>query len=155
MSTIEFDAFDYQADQSFRSAHYRFEGSTEEGWQIARDGVGRAAARSRLPRPARAAVRGVLDRSRAALPAVPVAAGHRPTKWSPATNRATVTSSRSTRRNRARGMAGECAFCAAGLPTHCPDRVTLGIDALARRLRAVDPCAGRRVPAGAARSPGP
>ena len=37
MSTFEFDAFDYQADQSFTRARYRFEGSPENGWHIDRD----------------------------------------------------------------------------------------------------------------------
>jgi len=39
MTTIEFEAFDYQADQSFSPGHYLLTGTTEQGWLVQRDGA--------------------------------------------------------------------------------------------------------------------
>lgn len=129
MSTIEFDAFDYQADQSFRSAHYRFEGSTEEGWQIARDGadVLQLGAGYRALRVRQCGVCST-DLARHFLPfPLPQVIGHEVVASDEQGHRYVVEINAS---HRARGIAEACPFCAAGLPTHCPDRVTLGIDAL-------------------------
>ena len=39
MSSLEFDAYDYQADQSFTPAYYLLEGSADDGWRVSRDGA--------------------------------------------------------------------------------------------------------------------
>ena len=129
MTTIAFDAFDYQSDQSFRSAHYQLDGSTAAGWTVARDGstVLELGPGYRALRVRQCGVCST-DLARHFLPfPLPQVIGHEVVAVDASGQRYVVEINAS---HTARGVASECAFCAAGLPTHCPDRVTLGIDAL-------------------------
>lgn len=129
MTTVEFDAFDYCADQSFAKARYRLKGSTERGFEVERDGQ---VALELGPgyRALRVKQCGVCstDLARHFLPfPLPQVIGHEVVALDENGQRFVVEINAS---HDARGVAHDCAFCSAGLPTHCPDRVTLGIDAL-------------------------
>ncbi|MFK7740875.1 MAG: alcohol dehydrogenase catalytic domain-containing protein [Planctomycetota bacterium] len=132
MTAIEFDAYDYCADQSFQIARYRLEGDERSGWRVARDGThllelgpGYRALRVRQC--------GVCstDLARHFLPfELPQVIGHEVLTIDAAGRRFVVEINAS---HAARGLAGEsaaCPFCSRGLATHCPERVTLGIDRL-------------------------
>jgi threonine dehydrogenase-like Zn-dependent dehydrogenase len=129
VTTIAFDAFDYQADQTFASARYELQGSTAAGWSISRDGklVLELGPGYRALRVRQCGVCST-DLARHFLPfPLPQVIGHEVVAVDPEGQRFVVEINAS---HTARGVAHRCAFCAAGLPTHCPDRVTLGIDAL-------------------------
>lgn len=129
MTTIGFDAYDYHADQSFAPARYLLDGSPERGWRVERDGAlilelgpGYRALRVRQC--------GVCstDLARHFLPfPLPQVIGHEVVAVDDDGRRYVVEINAS---HAARGVASDCPFCAAGLETHCPERVTLGIDAL-------------------------
>lgn len=126
MPTIEFEALDYRADQTFAPARYRYDGDEQTGWRIDRDGVlllelGKG---FRLLRVASCGVCST-DLARHFLPfPLPQVIGHEVVARSDNGTRYVVEINAS---HAARGVADECAFCRAGLPTHCPSRVTLGI----------------------------
>lgn len=128
MPSIEFDALDYRADQSFARARYRIDGD-ERGFRVQRDGrplldVGPG---YRLLRTAQCGVCST-DLARHHLPfPLPQVTGHEVIAHDDAGRRYVVEINAS---HRARGVADGCAFCRAGLPTHCPDRLTLGINGL-------------------------
>jgi len=129
MSSLEFDAYDYQADQSFSPAHYLLEGSADDGWRVSRDG---ASVLELGPgfRPLRSVACGVCstDLARHFLPfPLPQVIGHEVVAVDEVGRRYVVEINAS---HAARGVDESCPFCAAGLETHCPERVTLGIDAL-------------------------
>lgn len=129
MSLLEFEAYDYQADQTFVRASYRLEGAVEHGWRVARDG---AAVLELGPgyRALRSVACGVCstDLARHFLPfPLPQVIGHEVVAVDDAGRRYVVEINAS---HAARGVDAGCAFCEAGLETHCPERVTLGIDAL-------------------------
>ena len=126
MTRIDFDAFDYQSDQSFRPAHYRFEGDETAGWTITRDGA-RVLELGSGYRLLRAQSCGVCstDLARHFLPfPLPQVIGHEVIARDPKGGRYVVEINAS---HAARGDPEGCAFCRAGLATHCPQRLVLGI----------------------------
>jgi threonine dehydrogenase-like Zn-dependent dehydrogenase len=125
MPTIEFDAFDYCRDQGFAPAHYRFDGD-ERGWRVWRDGrpLLELGPGYRLLRVRQCGVCST-DLARHLLPfPLPQVIGHEVLAVDAAGRRCVVEINAS---HAARGVAADCAFCRAGLQTHCPDRLTLGI----------------------------
>ncbi|HEX5052337.1 MAG TPA: alcohol dehydrogenase catalytic domain-containing protein [Planctomycetota bacterium] len=126
MPTIEFEALDYRADQSFTEARYRFEGDADRGWRVFRDG-GLALELGPGYRLLRTRQCGVCstDLARHHLPfPLPQVIGHEVIAADEHGRRFVVEINAS---HLARGVASGCVFCASGLPTHCPDRLTLGI----------------------------
>ncbi|MEQ1631842.1 MAG: alcohol dehydrogenase catalytic domain-containing protein [Planctomycetota bacterium] len=126
MPTIEFEALDYRADQTFAPAHYRYDGDEQAGWRIDRDGVRllELGAGFRLLRVVSCGVCST-DLARHFLPfPLPQVIGHEVVAKSENGTRYVVEINAS---HTARGVSDECAFCRHGLPTHCPSRVTLGI----------------------------
>jgi threonine dehydrogenase-like Zn-dependent dehydrogenase len=126
MPTVAFDALDYRADQTFAKARYRFEGDEQRGWRVERDG--RTALELgpgyRLLRSRQCGVCST-DLARHHLPfPLPQVIGHEVIAADESGQRFVVEINAS---HAARGVASDCPFCSAGLPTHCPDRVTLGI----------------------------
>ncbi len=129
MTSIAFDAYDHHADGSFALARYEFEGDPEAGWRVRRDGA-EVLALGPGYRALRVRQCGVCstDLARRFLPfPLPQVIGHEVVAADDDGARYVVEINAS---HAARGVADACAFCAAGLETHCPDRVTLGIDAL-------------------------
>ncbi len=129
MPTIEFDAQDYRADQTFVRAHYRLDGDVAHGWKVFRDGA-LALELGAGYRPLRVRQCGVCstDLARHHLPfPLPQVIGHEVLAADETGRRYVVEINAS---HKARGVRSECAFCRAGLDTHCPERVTLGIHAL-------------------------
>ena len=126
MPTIAFDALDYRADQSFAAARYRFDGDERTGWRIDRDGVTalQLGPGFRLLRVRQCGVCST-DLARHHLPfPLPQVIGHEVVAIDAEGRRYVVEINAS---HHARGIANDCAFCRAGLPTHCPERTTLGI----------------------------
>lgn len=128
MPTIAFDALDYHADQTFGTAHYRITGDGQ-GWSVLRNGApwlelgpGYRLLRTR--------VCGVCstDLARHHLPfPLPQVIGHEVIATDEQGRRFVVEINAS---HQARGVATDCPFCRAGLPTHCPERLTIGIHGL-------------------------
>ena len=126
MPTIEFDAQDYRADQSFTRAHYRLEGDAAHGWRVYRDGA-MALQLGAGYRALRVRQCGVCstDLARHHLPfPLPQVTGHEVVALDDAGRRYVVEINAS---HTARGVQSDCAFCRMGLHTHCPERVVLGI----------------------------
>jgi threonine dehydrogenase-like Zn-dependent dehydrogenase len=126
MTTIDFDALDYRADQTFASARYRYVGDERAGWVVERDGR-EVLALGPGYRALRVRSCGVCstDLARHFLPfPLPQVIGHEVIAVDTAGRRFVVEINAS---HAARGVTHDCVFCRAGLPTHCPDRVTLGI----------------------------
>jgi threonine dehydrogenase-like Zn-dependent dehydrogenase len=129
MSVVTFDAFDYHADGSFSIARYRFDGDEWRGWRIWRDGD-LALELGRGYRLLRTEVCGVCstDLARRFLPfPLPQVTGHELIARDAQRRRYVVEINAS---HTARGLPDGCAFCTAGLPTHCPERLVLGIHGL-------------------------
>ncbi|MBL8748101.1 MAG: alcohol dehydrogenase catalytic domain-containing protein [Planctomycetes bacterium] len=127
MTTVEFDALDYRADTTFAPAHYRLHGD-ERGWTVERDGTAalELGPGYRLLRTRQCGVCST-DLARHHLPfPLPQVTGHEVIARDESGRRYVVEINAS---HHARGVA-ECAFCRAGLHTHCPDRLTLGIHGL-------------------------
>jgi threonine dehydrogenase-like Zn-dependent dehydrogenase len=126
MTTIEFGAFDYCTDRTFAAARYRYDGDEGTGWRITRDGapVLQLGPGYRLLRVRQCGVCST-DLARHHLPfPLPQVIGHEVLAHDAGGRRFVVEINAS---HQARGVATDCAFCRAGLPTHCPDRITLGI----------------------------
>jgi threonine dehydrogenase-like Zn-dependent dehydrogenase len=125
MPTIEFDALDYRSDQGFAPARYRFDGD-ENGWCVQRDGrvVLELGPGYRMLRAQRCGICST-DLARHLLPfPLPQVIGHEVVAIDANARRFVVEINAS---HTARGVASDCRFCEAGLPTQCPDRLTLGI----------------------------
>jgi threonine dehydrogenase-like Zn-dependent dehydrogenase len=125
MATLEFDALDYRSDQDFAPAHYRFDGD-ENGWCVQRDGrvVLELGPGYRLLRSERCGICST-DLARHLLPfPLPQVIGHEVVAIDGDGRRLVVEINAS---HTARDVATDCRFCEAGLPTQCPDRLTLGI----------------------------
>ena len=126
MQTIEFEALDYCADQTFTPARYRFDGDLQQGWEVRRDGelvltLGRG---YRLLRTRQCGVCST-DLARHHLPfPLPQVTGHEVLAVDEAGRKYVVEINAS---HVARGVASDCPFCDEALPTHCPERLTLGI----------------------------
>ncbi|MEC8253581.1 MAG: alcohol dehydrogenase catalytic domain-containing protein, partial [Planctomycetota bacterium] len=114
---------------SFAPARYQIEGDEPGGWRVTRDGV-EALTLGPGYRALRTRACGVCstDLARHFLPfPLPQVIGHEVVAVDPDGRRYVVEINAS---HAARGVAADCPFCAAGLPTHCPSRMTLGIDTL-------------------------
>ena len=126
MPSIAFDALDYCADQTFARARYRYDGDERSGYVVERDGkeILRLGPGFRLLRVQHCGVCST-DLARHFLPfPLPQVIGHEVVAKDEAGVRYVVEINAS---HAARGVAQDCPFCKAGLPTHCPQRVTLGI----------------------------
>jgi len=125
-SQVEFDALDYRADQTFSRARYRFEGDERRGWRVTRDG---------LPLLDLGPGYRLLRTSSCGICSTDLARHHLPFPLPQVTGHEVIARDERGRRHvveinashTARGVASDCPFCAAGLPTHCPDRLTIGI----------------------------
>ncbi len=126
---VEIFAPEFQADTTFKDALYRFEGSTREGWTVLRNGEAHLGLGPgyRLLRTVSCGVCST-DLVRHWLPfPLPQVIGHEVLAEDKAGQRVVVEINAS---HRALGQDAGCPFCAAGLETHCPDRLTLGIHGL-------------------------
>ncbi len=129
METIQFKALDYTAQDAFEEAEYEFAGDQATGWSIRRNGApylslgpGYRLLKTRLC--------GVcstdLDRRFLPFP-LPQITGHEVIAEDP-DGQSYVVEINDT--YAARGDAALDSFCLAGIPTHSPDRMVLGIDRL-------------------------
>lgn len=126
---ITFNAYDYYKDSTFKLSSYEYEGSTESGWKIMREGElylelgpGYRLLETKLC--------GICstDLARHFLPfPLPQVIGHELVASDPASGELFVVEINDT--FKARG-AEEDIFCRLGLPTHSPARMVLGIDRL-------------------------
>jgi threonine dehydrogenase-like Zn-dependent dehydrogenase len=125
-TSLEFRAPEYRADGSFDEADYRFVGSTERGWTVYRNGEAHL-----LLGPGYRALRtrgcGIcstdLDRHFLPFP-LPQVTGHELVANDTEGRHYVVEINAS---HHACSVQNDCAFCATGLPTHCPERLVLGI----------------------------
>ena len=123
---VEFSAPEYQADASFEEARYRFCGDPEKGWSLVRNGQPHLELGPgyRLLQTVSCGVCST-DLERHFLPfPLPQVTGHEVLATDESGGRFVVEINAS---HLARGVSAECPFCAAGLHTHCPERVVLGI----------------------------
>lgn len=126
VTDLAFDALDYRADQTFAPARYRYVGDERHGWAVQRDGAEllRLGPGYRLLRVRECGVCSTdLARHRLPFP-LPQLIGHEVLAVDERGRRYVVEINASCH---ARGLKDGCAFCRAGLPTHCPRRITLGI----------------------------
>jgi threonine dehydrogenase-like Zn-dependent dehydrogenase len=131
VQAVDFSALEYREDATFQEASYRYEGDTDTGWRILREGKEHLTlpAGYRLLRSIRCGVCST-DLARHHLPyPLPQITGHEvfAEDESGKTVAAEINASHSSTGS---PLAGSCSFCRQGLPTHCPDRLTLGIDRL-------------------------
>jgi threonine dehydrogenase-like Zn-dependent dehydrogenase len=123
---VAFTAAEVRADGAIGRASYVFDGSEDDGWVVERDG----AVHLRLGpgyRPLRTSHCGICatDLARRHLPfPLPQVTGHEVVAID-ADGRPVVIEINAS--HMARGVPSTCAYCAQGLPTHCPDRLVLGI----------------------------
>lgn len=129
LSHISFTALEFHRDGRFRPACYEYRGDASRGWEILREhapylrlGPGFTALQTRYC--------GICstDIARAALPfPLPQITGHEVVGVRD--GRALAVDINASHRARAH-QADDCPWCAGGLETHCPQRLTLGIDRL-------------------------
>ena len=125
---IIFSAPEYQPDGSIRRAAYAFTGSTDDGWEISREGrphlrLGRG---YRLLQVSHCGVCAT-DLARRQLPfPLPQVTGHEvvAVEESGAPVVVEINASHAARGLRERGW---CPYCTRDLDTHCPERLVLGI----------------------------
>ncbi len=130
MISISFEAFDYTINNDFVTARYDFKGSREGGWTVYRNGE-RHLALGQGYCLLRTLVCGICstDIARRFLPfPLPQILGHEVVAADPESGGLYVVEINDT--CDARGDAERDIFCRMGLPTHCPDRLVLGIDRL-------------------------
>ncbi len=125
---VTFTAEEYQADGTIRAARYSFAGTTAEGWEIEREGRPhlRLGPGYRLLATSHCGICST-DLARRHLPfPLPQVTGHEVVARDEAGTPVVVEINAS---HAARGLPGAawCAACRAGMPTHCPDRLVLGI----------------------------
>jgi threonine dehydrogenase-like Zn-dependent dehydrogenase len=126
MHRVDFEAQEYQADGGFRPTAYRFQGTPEGGWTIARAGRERLRLGPgyRLLRTRSCGVCST-DLARRFLPfPLPQITGHEVVAEdeSGAPHAVEINAS-----HLARGLEVACPFCRDGLANHCPARLVLGI----------------------------
>jgi len=131
MTAVDFQALEYRSDTTFHEASFRYEGDPESGWEILREGrrILELPAGYRLLRTLRCGVCAT-DLARHFLPfPLPQVIGHEVVALDDAGRRVTAEINAS---HLAAGspQAETCPFCRNGLSTHCPGRMTLGIDRL-------------------------
>jgi threonine dehydrogenase-like Zn-dependent dehydrogenase len=123
---IAFEASEYQADGSIARTPYELEGAPDAGWEIRRAG----AVHVRLGPGYR-----VLRTSHCGICATDLARRHLPFRLPQVTGHevvaldddATPVVVEINASHAARAVASDCAYCASGLPSHCPERLVLGI----------------------------
>ncbi len=125
--TVEFQAFEFHADQSLVRADFTLEGDAQSGWRLTRNGATslEVGPGYRLLRSQSCGVCST-DLARAFLPfPLPQITGHEVLALDDSGARYAVAINAS---HWARGLddAG-CPFCDNGLPEHCPERLVLGI----------------------------
>ena len=128
MPRVEFRAPEYREDTRFEIAAFSFEGDEHEGWRIERNGALHLELGEgyRLLRTEQCGVCST-DLARHLLPfPLPQVTGHELVARD-AEGRRFVVEINASHRARGLGAEGECAFCRAGLATHCPERIVLGI----------------------------
>ena len=127
-NAIAFTAPEYQADGSIRPASYTFSGSTTSGWQILREGQPHLRLGAGY-RPLAVSHCGICstDLARRHLPfPLPQVTGHEVVARDE-NGAAFVVEINASHVARGLPAAAWCTTCRAGLPTHCPDRLVLGI----------------------------
>ncbi|MGB0580950.1 MAG: alcohol dehydrogenase catalytic domain-containing protein, partial [Limisphaerales bacterium] len=123
---VSFSAPEYQADGSFANADYEFNGATERGWRILRNGAPHLelGAGYRLLETQSCGVCST-DLARQFLPfPLPQITGHEVLATDENGSRFVVEINAS---HLARGLKTDCPFCNGRLHTHCPERIVLGI----------------------------
>jgi threonine dehydrogenase-like Zn-dependent dehydrogenase len=123
---IAFTASEYQTDGSIARVPYELGGATADGWSVLRAGVEhvRLGAGYRLLRVSHCGVC-TTDLARRFLPfRLPQVTGHEVVAVEEDGTPVVVEINAS---HRARGMHVSCAYCERGLPSHCPERLVLGI----------------------------
>jgi threonine dehydrogenase-like Zn-dependent dehydrogenase len=125
---VAFTAPEYQPDGSIRPAAYAFAGDTANGWTVRRDGREhlRLGPGYRLLEVSHCGICAT-DLARRLLPfPLPQVTGHEVVARDEAGQAVVVEINAS---HAARGLPHEgwCAHCRAGMPSHCPDRLVLGI----------------------------
>jgi threonine dehydrogenase-like Zn-dependent dehydrogenase len=131
MKTVDFSALEYTKNATFQQTSYRYEGDTETGWSILRGGKEHLA----LPRGYR-----LLQSTRCGVCSTDLARHHLPFALPQITGHEVIARDEDGKTVAAEinashistgsPLAESCPFCRQGLPTHCPDRLTLGIDRL-------------------------
>ena len=131
MKAVQFSALEYTGDASFQQVSYRYEGDTGTGWRIFREGKEHLA----LPAGYR-----LLKSIRCGICSTDLARHHLPYPLPQITGHEVIAEDESGRTvaaeinasHRATGspLAEACPLCREGLSTHCPNRLTLGIDRL-------------------------
>ena len=126
MPRVEFQALEYHADASLRDATYCYEGSCAAGWTVWRN-----QRRHLQLGPGYVLLRSIecgvcsTDLVRQHLPfPLPQVTGHEVVAEDQVGQRYVVEINAS---HHALGQVEGCLFCEQGLPTHCPDRLVLGI----------------------------
>eukprot|EP00667_Euglena_gracilis_P007802 EG_transcript_7886 len=130
-ATATFTVPEYQPDGTFAPATYEFAGATPTGWAVTRNGAvqQRLGPGYRLLRTESCTVCST-DLARRFLPyPLPAITGHEILARDEADQLLVVEINAS---HAARGLptAAECAFCRLGIPSHCPQRITTGINCL-------------------------
>lgn len=131
MEMIDFKAFEMNRDGSLSEASYRYEGDESTGWRILRDGDPHLELPPgyRLLRSLQCGICSTdLARHHYSYP-LPQIIGHEVVAED---GEGSVVATEINASHLATGspLAEKCPFCSRGLPTHCPDRLTLGIDRL-------------------------
>ena len=126
MVDLGFRALEYCADTGLRSVDLRFVGSTEQGFEVERNGEAwlRVGPGYRVLRTRACGVCST-DLDRHFLPfRLPQVTGHEMLAVEPDGTRVVVEINAGPRE---RGLQSDCRDCAAGLWRHCPERLVLGI----------------------------
>ncbi len=129
MPRIEFKAPDYTENGQFVISDYIFEGDEKSGWIIYRNGDKHLELPSGY-RAVKTVYCGVCstDLARAFLPyPLPQIIGHEVVVQ---TEKGLAVVEINASHDALGHDTGSCPFCSAGLPTQCPDRITMGIDRL-------------------------
>ncbi|MCP4753877.1 MAG: alcohol dehydrogenase catalytic domain-containing protein, partial [Proteobacteria bacterium] len=129
MESVQFQTPEYQPDGTFKTAAYEFQGSPFRGWKIFRNGK-----LSLELEPGFVVVKSLFcgicatDLARRFLPyPLPQIIGHEVVGLVEGTP--VVAEINASHRARNRNWQS-CPYCSGGLDSHCPDRITLGIDRL-------------------------
>jgi len=125
MDRVAFTASEYQGDGSIARVPYEFSGSSSSGWEVRRAGVAHVELGPgyRLLQTSHCGVCAT-DLARRFLPfRLPQITGHEVVALEADGTPVVVEINAS---HAARGV-GTCAYCASGMPSHCPDRLVLGI----------------------------
>jgi threonine dehydrogenase-like Zn-dependent dehydrogenase len=128
---VDFNALEYTREASFQQASYRYEGEANAGWRILRDGRESLILPEgyHLLRSIRCGVCST-DLARHNLPfPLPQITGHEVIAEDES-GRTVAAEINASHHATGSPLAEACMFCRQGLPTHCPDRLTLGIDRL-------------------------